>query len=277
MARTISEIKDTITTAFMRNEAVARMYGFAPGSDFSSCFSKVSLESILFYLFASAVWTLETLFDQHRTEVDTRMDELMPHRPKWYRDKALDFMLDRLPLPDSDRYDTAGMSEEDIAAARVVKHAVAVENETTSLLTIKVAGEQDGNRAPLPEQTALQLLAYLQEIKDAGVRIELVNEAPDLFNCEVDIYYDPMLAPDSVEALCRKAINACLSNLPFNGEYTNMALVDSLQQVEGVRIVEFKGASTRNATTPALLTIDARYTPLAGYFKPDAITLNMKV
>ena len=158
----------------------------------------------------------------------------MPHRPKWYRDKVLGFMKNKVLIADTDRYDTEGMSEDDIAAAKVVKHAVAVENNDASILTIKVAGENGGVRQRLDEETETQLAAYIAEFKDAGVRINLVNIDADTFNCEVDIYYDPMLQPEEVEGACRETVRAYIENLLFNGEYTNMALVDELQKVEGV-------------------------------------------
>ena len=84
---------------------------------------------------------------RHREEVTAELEELMPHRPKWYRDKVLEFMEDRELIDDTDRYDLSGMSESEISAARVVKHAVATESRDASLLTIKVAGES-AERSP---------------------------------------------------------------------------------------------------------------------------------
>lgn len=276
MARTIEEIKKDITAEFMRNEYVAEAFGFTPGESFTAHFSKVSILGILFYLFAVAAWTLEKLFDSYRSEVDARIDEIIPHRPKWYRDKVLDFMKDHVLIPETDRYDTTGMTEDAIAAAKVVKHAVASESEDASLLTIKVAGEQGGRRCKLDTETERQLAAYIAEIKDAGVRPALVNADPDRFNCEVDIYYDPMLVAQTVETACREAIREYIENLPFNGEYTNMALVDELQKVEGVKIVEFKGASTSPAGESITTAIDARTVPVAGYFVMQDVKLTMK-
>lgn len=276
MARTITEIKDDITAEFMRNEAAAKRYGFTVGESFSAYFGNLSVESILFYVFAVAAWTLEKLFDSYRVEVDSRIDEIIPHRPKWYRDKVLDFMKDHVLIPETDRYDTTGMSEDAIAAAKVVKHAVASESEDASLLTIKVAGEEGGRRCKLDTETERQLAAYIAEIKDAGVRPALVNADPDRFNCEVDIYYDPMLVAQTVETACREAIREYIENLPFNGEYTNMALVDELQKVEGVKIVEFKGASTSPAGESITTAIDARTVPVAGYFVMQDVKLTMK-
>ena len=62
----------------------------------------------------------------------------------------------------------------------------------------------------------------------------------------------------------------------FNGEYTNMALVDALQTLDGVRIVEFRGATTVAAGEEVLVTIDARCIPAAGYFEMGDVILNMK-
>ena len=161
--RTIEEIKETICADFMRNESVAELFGFTPGDSFTSHFSKVSVIGILFYIFAVAAWALEKLFDTYKGEVDTRIEEIIPHRPRWYRDKVLAFMKGKTLIADTDRYDTEGMTEDAIAAARVVKHAVAVENRDASLLTIKVAGEKDGKRCRLDAETEAQLAAYIAE------------------------------------------------------------------------------------------------------------------
>nr|DAP70176.1 MAG TPA: secretion system protein [Caudoviricetes sp.] len=275
--RTVDEIKQDITTDFMRNESVAALFGFKVGDSFTAHFSKVSVVSVLFYIFACAAFVLERLFDSYRQEVDDRIEAIIPHRPKWYRDRVLAFMKGRVLLPDTDEYDTADMTDEEITAARVVKHAVADESDDASLLTIKVAGEQGGRRCPLDAETEGQLAAYIAEIKDAGVRTALVNIAPDRFNCELDIYFDPMLLASSVESTCREAIKGYIENLPFNGEYTNMALMDQLQKIEGVKIPELRGATTVAASESVVTAIDARCVPAAGYFELGDVKLNMKV
>lgn len=274
--RTIDDIKESIAADFMQNESAAASFDFPVGANFTTYFSKVSIVSILFYVVACAVWVLENLLDLHKQEVNTRIEEILPHRPKWYRDKVLAFMKDMPLISDTDRYDTDGMSEDEIAAARFVKHAVAMENRDASILTIKVAGEAGGKRCRLDDDTESQLAAYIGEIKDAGVRINLVNIAPDIFNCEIDIYYNPMLLPENIEQSCRDAIQKYIENLPFNGEYTNMELVDTLQKVEGVKIPEFKSATTAANGESTLSAIDARCVPAAGYFVPNNIVLNMR-
>ena len=277
--RTIDEIKQEMQEAFMQSPTLAEAYGFEVGAAFSQTFSKVSIENLLLYVCAVGIYALEALFAEHKTDVDAAIAEHTPHRPKWYRDKVLQYMDGHTLIPDSDQYDTSDMTDEAIEAARVVKYAAATESSDASLLTIKVAGRNSDGLCPLTSGEAARLLAYISEVKDAGVRIALVNQEADRFKCSATIFYDPMLTEDSVAAACRKAIKDYLQNLPFNGEYTNMALVDALQGVTGVRIAELTASSVLLANHATETVINARHTPEAGYMKAEEadVTLNMIV
>ena len=61
MARTIAQIKTELTEAFMTDSTLQTKYGFSEGDSFDSRFSKVSIESLLLYIVATAIWTLEKL------------------------------------------------------------------------------------------------------------------------------------------------------------------------------------------------------------------------
>lgn len=275
MARSISEIKSEVTREFMANESAAELYGFETGANFGDYFGAASVENILLYVWAVCVWTVEQLVSKHRVEVTAELEQLVAHRPKWYRDKVLAFMADKELIADTDRYDMEGMSESEIEAARVVKHAVATESKDASLLTIKVAGETAGKRTKLAAEYEDALKTYISEIKDAGVRVALVNMEADTFSCTVDIYYNALLQSGTVKEACEAAISDYIENLPFNGEYTNMALVDRLQGVEGVKIAELRSSNAKASNESTTTPINARLTPAAGYFKAGDITVNM--
>lgn len=265
MARTISEIKSAICAEWMGNDEVAKAYGFSPGDSFGSRFSAVSIENLLFYIVAVAAWTVERLIDKHKVEVNEALDNMIPHRAKWYRDKVLAFLKDRTLVQDSDLYDTSDMTADEIEAARVVKYAAVSENSATSILTIKVAGERDGKRTALDQATQRQLEHYIREVKDAGVRINLVNENADSFRCSIVICYDALLDAQTVERNAREAVRNYVENLPFNGIYSNMALVDALQQVTGVKIAEVTAAAIKANGTGVWKDIKVRTVPDSGY------------
>ena len=79
MARTIAEIKKTMTDAFMEESAVREMYGLKTGDTFGGSFSKVSLENILFYIVAACCHFMEVLLHLLQPLIIRRTHPYTPH------------------------------------------------------------------------------------------------------------------------------------------------------------------------------------------------------
>lgn len=281
MARTIEQIKASMTEVFMHNETLATIYGFELGADFYATFSKVSIESLLLYIVAASIWTLEKLFDTHTAEVTDYIATMKPHTLRWYVDKAKAFMYGQ-PLPEliagSDLYDTTGMTDEDIAAARIITFAACTESNATLYMKVAKAGP-----TPLKPEEKAAFEAYLREVKDAGVRIDVTSQEGDHLTMDMTIYYNPLLMNGSGESknaqtagmkLVEEAIKKYIENIPFNGEFRKNELEDAIQQVEGVVMVEF-GSFEHSETGSNPETVVAYCKPVSGYFKyePDNTTI----
>jgi hypothetical protein len=269
MARTIAEIKREITDAWMADEVIQRRYDFAPGIAFDARFSKASIESLLFYVQAAAMWTEEKLFDLHKAEVAAMIAVLKPHSLRWYVSKAKAFMLGKALVADSDYYDTAKMTDEQVTAAQVVKYAAAVEK--SAVVYLKIAGDADGEPSPLPPEQADGFKAYIKEVKDAGVVVEVVNEPAEHFRLTMTVYYDPMVMDSAGMAFdgttpVQDTVKKFIKDLPFNGEYRNVALVDALQAIEGVVIPELHLAET-SRDGQVWEGVNAKANPYSGYYK----------
>lgn len=275
MARSITDIKKQMTDAFMADEYIREAYGFVEGDTFNGKFSSVSIESILFYIVAACIYTFEVLFDSYRNDVNDTV-ETSAHTARWYRDKALAFMRDVPLVEDADYYDTSDMTDEEIEQAKVVKYAAATESKDSSLLTIKVATKGNNDELQPLDQTT-DLAAYLAEIKDAGVRINLINRAGDIFFYEMDVYYNPLINANTVKSAVEDAVKNYVQGLPFDGQYSNMGCIDAVQKVAGVEVAEMKSAAARASSEMTMTSIDARYRPSAGYMKVGTAIINMKV
>ena len=123
-------------------------------------------------------------------------------------------------------------------------------------------------------------------MKDAGVRVEIINEAAYHLQLAMTIYYDPMVL--NAQGMNRNAdypvhdaIKSYIENLPFNSEYSNTALTDVLQKVEGVKIPQITSAA--ESATDVQADFDAnpilvKSIPHSGYyvFEKDAkhLTIN---
>lgn len=280
MARTVEEIKKDMTAEFMRMEAVKSRYGLDGSKSFADCFSMASLENIIFYVFAVAVWALEKLFDLHRADVDARIEQLEPHTLRWYVSKAKAYMQGQKLVTDCDYYDTEGMTEQDIAAAKVVKYAVATESNT--VVYIKVAREVDGNPAALTAGQLEGLTSYMNEIKDAGVSVQLRNEPADQMRMSLLIYYDPTLliidangnGSQNGKDPVRETTKQVIENLPFNGMFRKSDLMAALQALPCVEVADIKSVKVKPRNGAEWQTVEGYDRPFSGYYSIDALTVD---
>ena len=274
--RTLDDIKQELHKTFMQSADLAELYGYNVGDNFDERFSLVSLERFILYIVAFCAYTVEQLIYATRAEIEERIMSLTPGRPAWYAQKMRDFLLGKTLAEGSDTYEN--VTEEERISLAVIKHAVAIDNNTTHKLIIKIAGEDgDGNLTPFTDEAVVtQIKEYINRIKYAGVATELINQEGDTFDCSLKVWYDPLKTPEQVTLDVNDAIKAYLTGLPFNGEYSNMALVDRLQELDGVKIVELVSATATPAGSTQAEVVDGKLYPVAGYFKSRNVSLELK-
>ena len=269
MARSIQEIQELIYQAKTQEPALNEL----------NSTSKVAIWRLWVYIIVVAIWSLEKLFDLHRADIDKRLLELKPHTARWYRNKALAFQYGFDLLPDSDKFNNAGRSEEQIEASKIVKYSAVVESLNEGRLIVKIATEQGDTLRPITEAQKMSFEAYLATIKDAGVRLSVVNYKPDILHLRMKIVYDPLMLDSNGQSITNafkpveRAIKDYLKNLPFNGELVLAHLIDALQQSEGVKIPHLVLAQSKNINSGgeygAFETIEISKIPTAGYFTID--------
>jgi hypothetical protein len=269
MARTIQEIQELIYQAKAQEPALNEL----------NSTSKVAIWRLWVYIIAVAIWSLEKLFDLHRADIDKRLAELKPHTARWYRSKALAFQYGFDLLTDSDKFNNTGHTEEQIGASKIVKYSAVVESPNEGRLIVKIAGEQGEQLQPITDAQKQAFEAYLQEIKDAGVRLSVVNYQPDVLHLQMKIVYDPLVLDSNGQSIIHAtkpietAIKDYLKRLPFNGELVLAHLIDELQQAEGVRIPHLVLAQSKhigtNGNYGAFEAIEISKIPTAGYFTID--------
>ena len=90
---TITEIKKQMTDAFITNETVKQLYNLQDGKSFEEQFSVVSLENIIFFIVATAMWLNAQLFDQHKVDVLAILRDNKVHTPNWYATRSKEFQF----------------------------------------------------------------------------------------------------------------------------------------------------------------------------------------
>ena len=237
MARSISEIKRTMTDAFMQDEVIREAYDLSQDKTrFADCFSAVSLENLLFYIVAACHYVLESIFEKFTQDVEQKISRAVVASIPWYFDKAKAFQYgDALVLnPRTFGYEYAKVD----TSKQLVKY-VAVRDRGASIEML-VSAEQDGKPTPLQDDFLTAFKHYINAIKIAGVVINVRTRKADELSIAVKVVVDPLkinrqgVDIASSEKVVEHAIENYLADIVYGGTFNKTKLVDAIQRVDGV-------------------------------------------
>ena len=280
MAREFQDIKNEITDYFINDSDVIEKYSLTTGQTFEQQFSKVSVENILFNVFAFGLWIFEKLIDQNKKEIDEQIANSRIHTRKWYREKALAYMHG-YELNDSDQYDVSELTDAQISSAKIIANAAPLKMQ--GYLRIKVVKMVANNLAPLTPTELQAFGQYMNYVTDAGTFVKATSSSADDLKLSLKIYYNPMILGADGSRLdgtastpVKDAINGYLKSLRFNGAFVESKLEDELQKVEGVQMVKIVGAWSKFGSYAYTDTLNPNVGPIdevrvadAGYMKFD--------
>lgn len=266
MARTITEIKNELTTSFISNSTIISLYGLTPGLTFDEQFSVASLENIIFNIISIAIST-------HEKIVSTNAENSRPHTIRWYQQQCLNF-LDGLPLTwlnGQFQYDLTNVTD---AAVRKIIDRCAILESGNGELIVKIATFNGLALDPLSNEQRDRFIAYMRQIKDAGNRIRVINQEADMLVMNLTVYVDPLMIDLTTGQLLsnptivpvKAALDSYLANLEFNGAFVKEYFIDSLQKAQGVKLPVINQLFSRYLGFPNV-AITNWVVPQAGYFK----------
>lgn len=245
MARSINDIKKTMTDAFMADVNIREKYGLAADATFEDSFSSVSLENILFYIIAACCHVLEVFFDTHRSEVDAKISRAVVASVPWYHKMALQFQYGDVLVFDEATQQYVYRSED--IKKKKVKY-VAVRDRGTSI-QILVSGEKDGRPTPLSDEVLTAFKSYMNRIKIAGVILAIRSLPADLITVTATIHIDPLVIDKQGIRIAdgskpvEDAVKNYLKGILYGGTFNKTKLVDAILSVDGVSDVELSSCN----------------------------------
>jgi hypothetical protein len=273
MARTVDEIREDITVAYVSN-----MLAIGHTVD-PTTWSATNLQRLFIYVVAFCSFALETIFDLFKADVNATIATLKPHTLRWYQSMALAFQYGFSLLPDSDKFDDTGHTDIEIANSKIISYAAVVEQPSIFgrlYLRMKLAHDNGTDLEPISGTQITSFTAYMNEVKDAGVALIVDSLPPDSIKQEWKIFYDPLLISNTGAYIDGSnnepvfdAIKNYLKQLPFNGIYVPEYHIDFIQAVKGVVIADLISVETQYGAFPFAPVI-VKYTPDAGYLRFDS-------
>ncbi len=268
MARTIEQIQADIYAGMATKPELAEL----------NSTSKSAIYRLMIYIVSFAIWTLEKLFDVHVAQINQALYEQKSGTERWYRNMALAFQYGFDIVPDTDKFDNGSATDEQIEASKIVKYCSVKESQESNRLTMKIAAEISGELSPLTEPQKESFLAYMQEIKYAGVKVNVVNNPADRLDINMVVYRDPLVIDANGNSILNGGrpvevrVKQFMKELPFNGELVLNDLIETIRAVPGVVNVNIVHANSAyydvvSEGYSGFSAINVKTVPVAGYFE----------
>lgn len=274
MARTIEEIKKSMTDQFLSDETLRQAYGITGDVTWESTFSKVSVENMLMYVVAFVAHTLEVKMDAFRKDVDTQIAQNIVPTVRWYHTQAVAFQYgDQLVY--NEEYGHFEYPEVD-ETKKLVKYC-AVKDRGGSI-QILVSGDSNGVPSVLSNNVLSAFKSYMNQVKVAGVILDVKSLAADGIRVNAEVQVDPQIITtdgvrisDGTKAV-EDAINGYLANIVYGGTFNKTKLVDAIQNVEGVVDVTLGKVDVKPSGSTSYTEMTSNnYSAVSGCFKSEKL------
>ena len=274
MARTIKQIKKSMTDEFMASADIREKYGLSQSDTFDAAFSTVSFESILFGIIATAVYALEALFDLFRADVDKKISSAVLSSIPWYHKICLEYQHgDALVL---DEKTMQFIYPTDSPEKQQVKFA-ACRDKGGYVYILVAKDDGTGRPAMLSEDVLMPFKEYINCRKPAGVPTEIYSYDPDVIEVSLTVQYDPLVISADGSLISNPtifpvetAVTEYLHRVEYGGALNKTRLVDAVQNVAGVKDVILNQVRSRAATGKSLDVVNTNnYESVGGAFQPE--------
>jgi len=255
----------TITTIF--NEIVAAKEANSDLQELDST-SGTAIWKLWAWITATILFTVETMHDLFRAEIDGIIASKIPGTLPWYRSACLGFQYGYGLVFSGGTYGYATLDEE----ARIIDQCSV--REAADGLVIKVAKDVDGSLQPLSIEQENSFQAFIQKVKFAGTHTTVINIEGNKLQLASTIYYDPLLinADGTSKADGSRPVDTAIEDylraLPFDGRLKRTAITDAILAVPGVFDVSLTTLRHRYGEYD-YQDIVVSHVPESGYFKVD--------
>lgn len=246
MSRTIKEIY---------NEAIGERNKRLELSEFASD-SKMSIMNGITWTVAAVIHSFETLLDTFAVDVSTAINSRVNGTPTFYADALLQYQKgDELSVrEDGLAFGYANVDETKRIITQVSYIESTDETNLDSKLILKVATGKKGKLSPLPSSELVPVNAYINKLRFAGTRIEVISREGDILIPRISVFYDGAVPESEIYEKIEDKLNAYIMQIPFDSSVYVSSVIEAIRGTDHVTDVYID-----QDTTPRQGIFIARY------------------
>lgn len=226
MSRTLTEIY---------NEAVETRNKYLELTELTND-SKMSIINAFTWVTAAAIYSFETLLDVFTTDIAKTFTQRINGTSAYYANAMLKWQYgDDLIINDEG---TAFHYTTEDTTKRLITHVSYQEyyNEEfkDNILILKVASGEGRSLSQLSDEELIAARAYLNQIKFAGVKCNVVSRRGDVLVPRLTVYYDGAITKEELYDNIDTALIDFIVNMKFDSLVYSQKIIDAIQKVEHV-------------------------------------------
>jgi len=226
MSRTLTEIY---------NEAVETRNKYLELTELTND-SKMSIINAFTWVTAAAIYSFETLLDVFTIDIAKTFTQRINGTSAYYANAMLKWQYgDDLIINDEG---TAFHYATEDTTKRLITHVSYQEyyNEEfkDNILILKVASGEGRSLSQLSDEELIAARAYLNQIKFAGVKCNVVSRRGDVLVPRLTVYYDGAITKEELYDNIDTALIDFIVNMKFDSLVYSQKIIDAIQKVEHV-------------------------------------------
>lgn len=233
MSRTIKEIY---------NEAVAERNRRLELTEFASD-SKMSVMNGILWVVAAVIYSFESLLDVFAVDISEAINGRINGTPAYYANALLQYQQgDELTVrEDGLAFGYANIDETKRIVTQVSYMESTDDQNLDSKLILKVATGAKGSLSAIPPKELAPINAYINKLKFAGTRVEVISTKGDVLIPHLTVFHDGAVPESEVYDSIEKQLNAYMMDIDFDAAVYVSRLTDAIRRAKHVTDVHIDG------------------------------------
>lgn len=198
--------------------------------------SKLSVLNGITWAFAAVIQSFETLLDVFAIDISNAMNNRINGTPAYYANALLQYQKgDTLVVrEDGLAFGYAAVDKTKQIITQVSYVESTQDEALDSTLILKVATGEQGKLAMIPKEELLMINAYINQIKFAGTRINVISREGDVLIPKVTAYYDGAVTEAEVFDNIEEKLNEYIMNAAFDSSVYTSKIMEVIKSAEHV-------------------------------------------
>ena len=226
MSRTIKQIYE---------EAVQERVKRLELNEFSSD-SKLSILNGITWVVAAVIYTFESLLDVFAVDIAEVINKRVNGTPAYYANALLQYQQgDELTVRDDGLAFGYATVDESKRIITQVSYVESTDDENLdSKLILKVATGPRGRLRAIAEQDMIPIRSYIERIKFAGTRLEVISRPGDVLLPRLTVYYDGAFVEDEMYRAIEEKLAAYIMGIDFDSAVYVSKVIEAIRSAEHV-------------------------------------------